>query len=1579
MKDYELLPDGTEYDPSSTFEETVNLIEKEILLGREFSSQVETLLKCAIYNFENKRYNISLDMSAKLLRILFDSITKIPMETYIFLEAKLFNLIVSKPKLRPSIHFSLERILEMNKYQFDRSRRGSGRRRFSFNMIELMKFISNMKFFLDESDVENIENLFLDKIIVDCECNSIEYTILLLQLYPIKCFERFLPHLIYILKNVSHKMIIYYIFDYLQSINIKELQKYNLEPYYNSFFYSLLNVINPKIQINEEINNFINEEQTLTFNIAICCKLMKSRNIFKKAGKFLSRLLYEGEEGNKLLYFIQEYVVSTKSIITPKSEEGISVIEFITFFINGVVSNYCQIQKYNNNDNNKLKLKIISKEQKEKLVQIIIPIIKEGLFTGKNEVVKESYLAISSLMNLSYDITVQEFLSFLIENMNDEESSRLSIICKNILIYMINFLMEKEHLTNNINIILKIIEKVKESFQFYSFNQISSYIKILFNICKYLQIHKNTDNYDMKIKILNHLLISTLIPITESFLITDIKKNEKKGRNEREKENDNKIDQKKLILYSKFIIYYSSFDFEIIKDTFEFLYHKFEEEDIQIENGYLLVKFLSKAHFENSIQFFFPKFIDKIHKAHEKKKTYWIKLLSGTFITHPIFEKYIYSIIELIQTFLTDKNKFDFENAEILIQELVKVLTSNEILEYRYQDKIWGQKYEEDNFPEIKWFKFDDSFQFKILNCILELLIKLKEEFNNFDINNKTNFLECLSSFDLLFYRLGKIGSIHNKELNKDIESLEIKIFEFYNNILNNSKDISIIRIVLEKLKDKFFQIIHCLEFRNKYNKIKNSSTNFNGIKPKFSYFDYLIELQLEENDIQTSYIYKFNNNQWNNIIQSIQPYLYSQYPEIRKSSIDIYSKYCYKNNINIIDEQFEIIERKESMSKFLGGFSLLNKFIIPILEIPKYTVRLFKDLILLEVDPNWEVDFNNIILNILAESKTRYISNESKEWNEFMKELPKLKSKTKDSLYSQILMFCVNQNVKSVKELTSLILNYFLNENNTLSIKILYILMTKAKPITKKILVPYSSNVILDKETECYYNFPNNIYQYQEPSIINNEDGLNEIRQGIINFLNEEGIIQKIFDILVSFHSEEENRISTIDIKCTFIWKGFTQIMKSSFIPIFKKLLDIKKQRSQTEDTAIKESIIGFSRGIKHWSFEEREEGINIILKPYIYEFFHNKQYDSSNYDVLCNIVADTGYQRIEWIFEIIIQIIKEEHNNEALFRNVLNFTAMIYNEINCNFHSKFETHLKLIEPFLNDLSKYSNNTINALSNFVYGKLLDLKSPHINSEFYNLFLKNIFMKNINHPNELIYFLSNISEYSFFFDTSSYQLCPFFSEIFQELINLDSKITLQYQNNSTSCFLYFGKFSWGNENGIKYFENIIKITQEIYPSIQWFTKLNILTFFKSACFKNIFKFTKYIYKNLLNNILPLFIKEDKIEILNETIKLQKILISQIYFDNYEEFAYETINNLKGQNIQYGIISSCSIISNIRCWNNAPEWLPILLNCIENIYYKRNKLNNLIVEIFKDFWKKHTSIHIPEIEDYRYSFSLGYFA
>ena len=75
MKDYELLPDGTEYDPSSTFEETVNLIEKEILLGREFSSQVETLLKCAIYNFENKRYNISLDMSAKLLRILFDSIT----------------------------------------------------------------------------------------------------------------------------------------------------------------------------------------------------------------------------------------------------------------------------------------------------------------------------------------------------------------------------------------------------------------------------------------------------------------------------------------------------------------------------------------------------------------------------------------------------------------------------------------------------------------------------------------------------------------------------------------------------------------------------------------------------------------------------------------------------------------------------------------------------------------------------------------------------------------------------------------------------------------------------------------------------------------------------------------------------------------------------------------------------------------------------------------------------------------------------------------------------------------------------------------------------------------------------------------------------------------------------------------------------------------------------------------------------------------------------------------------------------------------------------------------------------------
>ena len=77
------------------------------------------------------------------------------------------------------------------------------------------------------------------------------------------------------------------------------------------------------------------------------------------------------------------------------------------------------------------------------------------------------------------------------------------------------------------------------------------------------------------------------------------------------------------------------------------------------------------------------------------------------------------------------------------------------------------------------------------------------------------------------------------------------KIDKLLNNIdedkyLDNEKPLS------ENEKEKIFNMT--------MDKIKNSSTNFNGIKPKFSYFDYLIELQLEENDIQTSYIYKFNN-----------------------------------------------------------------------------------------------------------------------------------------------------------------------------------------------------------------------------------------------------------------------------------------------------------------------------------------------------------------------------------------------------------------------------------------------------------------------------------------------------------------------------------------------------------------------------------------------------------------------------------------------------------------------------------------------------------------------------------------------
>ena len=447
-------------------------------------------------------------------------------------------------------------------------------------------------------------------------------------------------------------------------------------------------------------------------------------------------------------------------------------------------------------------------------------------------------------------------------------------------------------------------------------------------------------------------------------------------------------------------------------------------------------------------------------------------------------------------------------------------------------------------------------------------------------------------------------------------------------------------------------------------------------------------------------------------------------------------------------------------------------------------------------------------------------------------------------------------------------------------------------------------------------------------------------------------------------------------------------------------------------------ELIAGISRATKHWTPEEKKLAYDEILIPVCTPIIRFKGCDMSTVSVhamTTSIVGDWDYRRTHWLYDIIEKVFSEclatkESLNEIVLRSVLNISKTVYIEANQFFNEEFiQVMKKTLIPLFSDIKSFKLDYISMFAGIITSRFLLTRryqpdgnddnyyacpSFKVSTEMASLVF-DIFDKHKEECPELValfmseIFTQNMNDFSFFL--------PCISDRFSDICTIDSKLV----GITSGKFLHYGKnilcklgflpwINFGTKMEDTLFNNVIKKQiLSIRESLPWNSRLNLVGYLHALTFSHFFLFTKKDFSVLIDDVLPLFLADNNQEVRAAAQALLKMLICMVYNNSWEACA-EKVGNYFNQaskekekgkinkNLYVAVSFACELVDNTYVWfSGCPEWLPAIFDALERTY-SRGDCKEEIKNSMGDFFVRHQGREIPEVEDYKYSFTGGYF-
>ena len=451
---------------------------------------------------------------------------------------------------------------------------------------------------------------------------------------------------------------------------------------------------------------------------------------------------------------------------------------------------------------------------------------------------------------------------------------------------------------------------------------------------------------------------------------------------------------------------------------------------------------------------------------------------------------------------------------------------------------------------------------------------------------------------------------------------------------------------------------------------------------------------------------------------------------------------------------------------------------------------------------------------------------------------------------------------------------------------------------------------------------------------------------------------------------------LSMVDKNClaNLPGRGLWRVL-SVFVgpPIIERLEKVVKLECEKEYAAVQsEMMIGVFHASHTWSLEDSKRAAEKIVKPVLHELLQHTSHEIYELSsvVLAYLLGDNDWRRITWFLEEAKSLMSKDSEIQRLLGAQV--IASFAEQAHPKSHELLIATVKEISSYYVPLSKGSNQDAMALAGILTGMLRQGYTTHYTASPYELIFEIIDaeLKNAD-KTHLTVFLKSLKLSSC---NPAQSAIPYVASRITQLVELRNDLTTQDIPNYNSFLRDIVRMPW-----YRYEHELSEVIDKLvalYKRSMWFIREAILLFVHRVCFVHMLELSTTIYDKIATSFYPLFTSDEKIELVEKSIPLIKMLIPVRYSDSavfYQEIVDEKNSNLAAA-------KALALLGSVSILNGCPEWMPSLMQVCESLHSSAPQYQKLIETAFADFFKKlGNRLEIPELEEFRTTFGHGYFA
>jgi hypothetical protein len=338
-------------------------------------------------------------------------------------------------------------------------------------------------------------------------------------------------------------------------------------------------------------------------------------------------------------------------------------------------------------------------------------------------------------------------------------------------------------------------------------------------------------------------------------------------------------------------------------------------------------------------------------------------------------------------------------------------------------------------------------------------------------------------------------------------------------------------------------------------------------------------------------------------------------------------------------------------------------------------------------------------------------------------------------------------------------------------------------------------------------------------------------------------------------------------------------------------------------------------------------------------------------------------------------LEFIGKASENEANFRvGLAILSCMIFNSSPLSLPFFADLIRKHVLPLVHPLKNWSRLTLFALTQlFTSPPTCGVgANPRMSQHLGQIIFEEVFDKEYEScPDEIGCLLPGVIHAM---QTNLTHFVPFIADRIPALLLLSNRVQTKTRPDIDGMADRLGALDWPSHP--ESLKKAVRALRSLYPNAPWFVQQSILMFVHMLLFAHLFALPREIMREIFDQLLPQFVDNPRAELREGFARIVRMLIP-VLWDDLGAFYAEQIDQKRGSKL--AVANAVALIGAATVTHDCPAWLPDLFEFLERAHAKDAMYATLIKAECTAFWHRIGIKEIPEIEDYRYMFPVGYVA